>query len=628
MKKILALLLVIVSLLGLVACKGEEMGENVTVVDENGVVTTTLAVSKLDTAVAGEVIRTRETAEGTRLLVNSENPLFLFRPSLPIFSSHESVLVSTYNALPEDVREFTVMLSSVAFKYTGSVDDLFKEYDKILDKTDEENIPTIIQIEYWDSADVREPFTEEQLCDLLERHPSLVGYNHVELCCSGFSEEELNRIKTTIKACREYGALFVWQDMEYQWDKHTNTFNRAFEDEELYNLMKDYSHNIIITDKHNGRGRHFSTQSSAMGAWLAGLCDNWGTNTEAWLWWEVGTNDYAESSIEHSGEMFIHRYPPALAGIDTICDLVGGANVYSSEELNIYSTTLTGVKFTETFWSVVYPLYQRVINGAVPEKDDVVEKIKVAYQFTSSEDKYMQGLESDIFIDTYGMDINWYNKYKNTDSTKKWVPSTGRYYIIPFLPKFADAAEILPDADILNTGNYKVNMGLTSTKKHNYLDARYEEFYTGDATLFSIDGLTYAFNNNEFKANDQTFGYAFETSGLDLAATLPIHTYMILEDKADGLLIDLVNLRLDSYDVCVGEKSGWSFTSEYIDGKRMDSEADFRTTTITLSGIEKMPEVKASGNNNPTAEMKYDPSTKEATVTVVSNGKVLIEIVK
>ena len=200
MKKVLALLLVVINLLSLVACKGEEMSEeNITVVDENGVVTTTLAVSKLDTEVKGEVVRTRETSEHSRLLVNNENPLFFFRPALPIMPSHESVLVSTYKALPEDIRAFTVMLSSLSFKYTGTVDDLFNEYDKILDRTDKENIPIVIQIEYWDSADVRDPFTEEQLCDLLERHPSLMGYMHVELSCSGFSEEELKRIKNIIK---------------------------------------------------------------------------------------------------------------------------------------------------------------------------------------------------------------------------------------------------------------------------------------------------------------------------------------------------------------------------------------------------------------------------------------------
>ena len=60
----------------------------------------------------------------------------------------------------------------------------------------------------------------------------------------------------------------------------------------------------------------------------------------------------------------------------------------------------------------------------------------------------------------------------------------------------------------------------------------------------------------------------------------------------------------------------------------MDNEADFRTTKIVLTGLEKMPEVVASGNNNPTAEVKYNPNTKTATITIVSNGRLLIEVTK
>ena len=59
-----------------------------------------------------------------------------------------------------------------------------------------------------------------------------------------------------------------------------------------YSLMSSYSHNVVLIDKHNGQGRHFAVQSAAMGAWLSGVCDNWGSNVESWLWWEEGLGLY------------------------------------------------------------------------------------------------------------------------------------------------------------------------------------------------------------------------------------------------------------------------------------------------------------------------------------------------
>ena len=103
---------------------------------------------------------------------------------------------------------------------------------------------------------------------------------------------------------------------------------------------------------------------------------------------------------------------------------------------------------------------------------------------------------------------------------------------------------------------------------------------------------------------------------------------MIVEDKENGLDIELVNLRLDSEDVSTGKEMAYFFYSAYLNGEKMDNEADFRTTKIVLTGLERRPEVAISGNNGPTAEIKYDPAAKTATVTIVSNGRVLIEVTK
>lgn len=623
MKKALSILLSTAILFCFCACGDNNAASDTISTDENGIITKTLSVDELKTAVAGEKIRDREQKDGTRMFIDADNPLFLFRPAMPYYSIEN--YLETYRALPEDLKAFSAVCADKGMN--APIDELLETYEELLTKADEENIPVFLMTEVWDSADTREGFTYEQLCDLLERHPSLMGFVHVELSCSGLAQEETDRIKTTLKACKEYGAVFIWQDMEYKWPDHTNTFNRAFEDEELYNLMTEYAHNIVIQDKHNGRGRHFSVQSSAMGAWLSGVCGNWGGNIEAWLWWEMEPLDYEETGITFAEASDIYRYPPSVGGIDILCDAVGGATVFSTEELNIFRFSWNKVEFTETFWSVVYPAFQRIINGAVPDKEEVIGNVKVAYQFTSPDDLHMQDIESDLFIDTYGMTRQWYMLWNGGENSKKWLPTTGRYYIIPSLPKYANTEEILPNADILNDSNYAELFG-TPQKKREYLNARYPETYTGTATLYSINGLTYIFNNNEVTNAVQNANYSFVNSGFDVSTELDLHTYMIVEDGTDGLDIELVNLRLDSLDVSTGKEDEGQFAREYLSGGKMNRKEDFRSTKIALTGLEKMPEIKLSGNNNATAEVEFNPNTKTATLTVVSNGRVLIEIVK
>ena len=627
MRKVLAVLLTAAILASFCACQPDasktESSETMSI-DDNGVITKTLSVAKLDTHIKGTKVRDREVKDGTRMLINVDNPLFLFRPAQP-FNSLNSYF-ATYDALPDDLKAFSAICVDKGI--SSSIDELLKTYEDILNRADKENIPVFLMTEVWDSVNTRQGFTEEQLCDLLERHPSLMGFVHVELSCNPLSQEQIDRMKTTIKACKEYGALFIWQEMEYKWENHTNTFNRAFEDEELYQLMTEYSHNIVIQDKHNGRGRHFSVQSSAMGAWLAGVCDNWGGNIEGWIWQEIPPNDYEESSVEIHQNSMSNRYPSSLSGVDLFCDAIGGATVFSTEELNMfYTSTADGIKFTEVFWSVVYPTFQRIINGSIPEKEEVIKNIKVAYQFTSPEDIYMQDIESNLFIDTYGMNSQWFKLWQGGENSKKWLPITGRYYIIPLLPKYTDASTLLPNVDILNVDNYEELFG-SSKKRLAYLNERYPETYTGDATLFSINGLTYIFNNCEFVQKVETADYSLKTSGLALSATLDLHTYMILEDNTDSVDIELVNLRLDTYDVSVGNESDGQFRNSIVKGKKMDKEKDRRTTKIALTGFEVIPEVKVSGNNNPTAEVEFDPNTKTATITIVSNGKVIISVAK
>ncbi len=600
---------------------------------DNTTVTKNLDVTKLTmSSGANNAIRVRQTSPNSRLLVNKENPVFLFNyPSgeLPRKTKGQTY-VATYNALPEDIRAFSIMQYDPD-SYNSDKSVILKNIEDVLNETDKNNVPMLILLENWGSVSTRDGFTYEELATLLENHKSLMGFIHLEQACSsGEIKEQIKRIKTTVNACKDYNALFVWMELEYKHWTTTNYINRAFDDKELFDLFTEYSHNIIITDKHNGQGRHFSVQSSAMGSWLAGLCGNWGSNIEAWLWWEEGFGALNEmgTTPRNFEEKYILNYAPALGGIDTICDMVGGANVYSSEFLFIYDVRDGRIKFSETFWSVIYPLYQKILNGAVPDKQEVVDNVKVAYQFTSPTDELMRELESGLFIDTYGITSEFYNKYSKFDTTKKWIPYTGRYYIIPSIPKYAKPSSILPNTDILTNSNYKSKLGTTATSKTEYLNSKYEQTYIGNATLFTINGMTYILNNNENQTEVQKAQYNLSQSKLQLSVKISEHTYVTAKDNENGIDIEITNLRLDTDKVNNGSESMYEFVTSYLKGNKTDRQSDFRTTKITVSGLSKMPNIDVSGSNGAKATVSYSENKQTATITVISNGVVKLKLTK
>jgi len=602
-------------------------------------------------------VRTRKKVDGLRMYVDEENPLFMIRncprflPNpTPYDIAYEAVL--TYWALPDDIKEFAVIYIDEGPTYLNPQQQL-AFWDELLTWTDEYNVPIVAQSECFCTNKEREPFTQEELSDMMKKHETLIGYVQVELSTNGVTNEHLAtdvvtndmgvnknilaRMKSCIKACAENGGLFIWQDMEYIYWKKNNYVNHILKDRELYNLLKSNTENVIIMDKHNGHGRHFASQSNIMGCWLDDVCGNWGVNLENFLWYEEGFTEYDNLGVKPNEPDFAYtsKYPPALYGIDMIADLVGGATVYAIEGTfsrgGLYYWINGNVVMTPTFYDVLYPFYRMVLDGAVPSKEQVKEKIKVAYKMTlpasypvsGNDAHFLQGLYCDSF--TF-----FQEKFDNIylDCTKTWVPSTGRYYIIPILPIYSDPESVLPDSYILNDLKYFFNLLFINPIKEKFFNKRYEESYTGDGVLFDINDYIYVFNSNENKTIDseQSVSYIFPESGKKLDTTFVAHTYAIFKENGNCLNIDLCNLRLDTDTVCAGLESEHEFMLSYAQGGKRSDPKNFRESVIILSGYETEPTVTATGSNGAKMKTEFDAETGTLTLSIISNGEVRISI--
>lgn len=603
--------------------------------------------------------RTRKKVEGLRMYVDEENPLFMIR-NCPMWGGPQTgetfaeYAIKTYNALPEDIRNFAVIYID-----EGTTDMTpqrqLEFWDELLTVTDAANVPIVCQSECFCTNKQRDPFTQEELSAVFKEHPSLIGFVQVELSTNGVTNEKLAydevtndmgvnrnilaRMKSCIKACAENGGLFIWQDMEYIYWKKNNYVNHILKDRELYDLLKSNTENVIIMDKHNGHGRHFASQSNIFGCWLDDVCGNWGVNLENFLWYEEGFIEYDDLGVapNEPNPLTTAKYPPALYGIDMIADMVAGATVFAIEGAfsrgGLYHFIDGEVVLTPTFYEVLYPFYQLALNGAVPNKEQVKEKIKVAYKMLNpvapalkgNDAHILQGLYCDKF--TFWQENIEFNNIYN-DCTKTWVPSTGRYYVVPILPIYSNPKEVLPDAFILNDFNYFFRFLFVDSVKVNFFNKKYEQTYTGDGVLFDINDYIYAFNSNENKTIDvrQSVYYNLPESGKDIALHMESHTYAIVNEDEDKINIDMCNLRLDTDAVCNGLENEDQFMRDYATGGKRNNPNDFRETTFEFSGFSQKPTVNAQGTNGATLKEEWDAKSGTLTLSVVSNGRVNITV--
>ncbi len=601
-------------------------------------------------------LRTRKKVDGLRLYVDEENPLFMIRncptANINIPSVAADAAIKTYYALPEDIRNFTVIYMDEGPAYMTPQEQLDYWY-ALLDILEVAQIPVVLQSECFCTNKQRDPFTQEQLSDFFKKYTTLMGFVQVELSTNGVTNEKLAydevtddqgvnknilaRMKSCVKACAENGGLFIWQDMEYTYWKKSNYVNFLLQDKELYNLLKSNTENIIIMDKHNGHGRHFASQANIMGCWLDDVCGNWGVNLENFLWYEEGFIEYDDIGVRPNepDPLTTAKYPPALFGIDMIADLVGGATVYAIEGMfsrgGLYHFIDGEVVMTPTFWDVLYPFYQHVINGAVPGKEEVKQNVKVAYKMFNPVSHALRGNDAHILQGLYCDKFTFFQeKFTNIylDCSKDWVPSTGRYYIMPILPIHSNPKEVLPDSYILNDFKYFINLLFINPIKQRFFDKKYEETYTGDGVLFDINDYIYAFNSNENKTIDaqQTVNYTLPDSGKDVTFKLESHTYAIVNEDKEKISIDMCNLRLDTDEVCNFLESEDEFMREYAAGGKRSDPKNFRETVIELSGFDEKPTVTADGTNGAKLKQEWNCATGTLTLTIISNGQVRMTV--
>ena len=595
----------------------------------------------------------RATSSNIRMVVNNENPMFLFFPRINTSNPNDvSGLKMSLDILPEDVRKYSAfVLWGVTYRETN--ESFYQAYQPLLAECDRLGVKAFIISEFWNTANNDDVVGGNQTVPMLyekdidryyQNHPSFMGMVHFELSAMVLQKNEIDRLKESMKSAVKNKGIVLWFEggSAQVPAAITDSLNR---DEEFFNLCRSNPKNIIFIDKENGHGMRFSNTSSAMGAWIADCSDNWGVAFENWSWWEEGMGkrwDMGGSSRKTLAENGVGYYPYNTISATALQKIAAGASVFTSHEAIRMFTNYFGnqEKTSPGFDEMLYPIYQKILTEkTVPTKSEVKSRIKVAYQVTNATnidangkktlviDNALRRTEAPILIDLYGPGSEHVTKWEPMGITKKWLPTTGRYYVMPYLTKRVDAAKVLPGASVINAANYDT-ICKTKESKLDFFNKLYPQTYTGTSYMFqdNVKNRWYFFNPNEnTQINTTSTCKLMNNNKVSLMINIANFTTGELLEKADGLRIDMNNLEMDLSLLDASINAGYSKTLEnFYNRKNISQPALYKDTYIEIGGLSKQPQAEVQGNNNAAATMTYENGT--AKIYIRSNGRTVLNL--
>ena len=226
-----------------------------------------------------------------------------------------------------------------------------------------------------------------------------------------------------------------------------------------------------------------SHESVALGAWLDGLCGNWGSLIDSWMWfiegygpqWGANTFSVQGGPEECRGPVSM---PELLFAMRMVQQARTGATVFTFEHPDHAEAVgdNEGAKtyFTPNYKYSIAKAMEYMRDYAIPTREQVMQNTKVFYASSGGTLNKLGSNAANRLLDPlYGdSGSSGPNKGKNNGTTMMTY-STGRYGTIPSLPKMAQdptGKDILRMADVQALGG--------AAGIQNYFNARYPQRYT------------------------------------------------------------------------------------------------------------------------------------------------------
>lgn len=463
---------------------------------------------------------------------------------------------------------------------------------------------------------------------IYEQNENMMGVVFSENHNAGISERDrrITYMDALVKQAAKWGGYVINCDMndapkDSGGSDYGGTLEYFLNNETLYQTLKKYSQNYILLAKTTSAWSNVSYnshESVALGAWLDGLCGNWGSLIDSWMWfiegygpqWGANTFSVQGGPEECRGPVSM---PELLFAMRMVQQARTGATVFTFEHPDHAEAVgdNEGAKtyFTPNYKYSIAKAMEYMRDYAIPTREQVMQNTKVFYASSGGTLNKLGSNAANRLLDPlYGdSGSSGPNKGKNNGTTMMTY-STGRYGTIPSLPKLAQdptGKDILRMADVQALGG--------AAGIQNYFNARYPQRYNGTGYAhydeLTKSWLTYNsnwfFDTRENSALHSKQNVSFQLTQNSFGANIEFEPYsMLLVDEAQAgtLQFRFNNYWVDKNPIWEGYVKGTTPTWDSDNNRLMynylkDSyaqntahdESTWRKATITISGLGEEP---------------------------------------
>lgn len=497
---------------------------------------------------------------------------------------------------------------------------------------------------------------------IYEQNENMMGVVFSENHNAGISERDrrITYMDALVKQAAKWGGYVINCDMndapkDSGSSDHGGTLEYFLNNETLYQTLKKYSQNYILLAKTTSAWSNVSYnshESVALGAWLDGLCGNWGSLIDSWMWfieeygpqWGANTFSVQGGPEECRGPVSM---PELLFAMRMVQQARTGATVFTFEHPDHAEAVgdNEGAKtyFTPNYKYSIAKAMEYMRDYAIPTHEQVMQNTKVFYASSGGTLNKLGSNAANRLLDPlYGdSGSSGPNKGKNNGTTMMTY-STGRYGTIPSLPKMAQdptGKDILRMADVQALGG--------AAGIQNYFNARYPQRYNGTGYAhydeLTKSWLTYNsnwfFDTRENSALHSKQNVSFQLTQNSFGANIEFEPYsMLLVDEAQAgtLQFRFNNYWVDKNPIWEGYVKGTTPTWDSDNNRLMynylkDSYAQntahgkstWRKATITISGLGAEPTLALTSSlagQSKQIQTVFDAAAGTYTITLDGNG--------
>lgn len=494
------------------------------------------------------------------------------------------------------------------------------------------------------------------------QNENMMGVVFSENHNAGISERDrrITYMDALVKQAAKWGGYVINCDMndapkDSGGSDYGGTLEYFLNNETLYQTLKKYSQNYILLAKTTSAWSNVSYnshESVALGAWLDGLCGNWGSLIDSWMWfiegygpqWGANTFSVQGGPEECRGPVSM---PELLFAMRMVQQARTGATVFTFEHPDHAEAVgdNEGAKtyFTPNYKYSIAKAMEYMRDYAIPTREQVMQNTKVFYASSGGTLNKLGSNAANRLLDPlYGdSGSSGPNKGKNNGTTMMTY-STGRYGTIPSLPKMAQdptGKDILRMADVQALGG--------AAGIQNYFNARYPQRYNGTGYAhydeLTKSWLTYNsnwfFDTRENSALHSKQNVSFQFTQNSFGANIEFEPYsMLLVDEAQAgtLQFRFNNYWVDKNPIWEGYVKGTTPTWDSDNNRLMynylkDSyaqntahgESTWRKATITISGLGAEPTLALTSSlagQSKQIQTAFDAAAGTYTITLDGNG--------